>query len=581
MKHPLLAALVLFLTAPISFVHAQPNTPADLIVHNGKVLTVDAKFSTAEAVAVRNGKIVAVGTNAEVLKLKGPKTRVIDAAGHTVMPGLYDSHTHPVGSAVSEVGDPIPLLRSIPEVLDFIKKRTAETPEGKWIVIRYAFPTRLKEARFPTKAELDSVAPKHPVLYHAGPAGIANSKALEISGVTKDTPNPPAGQVVKDEKTGEPTGMLRNAYGVLKGVPGDGGVSPEKRRAAVLKLFQLYNQQGLTSIADRNAGRGDLDLYLAFQKEDVLTLRINVARSFGTSGSREEIGRRLDNLVGKDGRGGPTGVGDEWIRIGPIKIFLDGGMLNGSAYMRKPWPRGETYQITQDDYRGLLFIEPEQLKTVVEEAAKRKWQVTAHTAGEGAMDVLLDAYEFVDKIAPIKDKRFCITHANFPSQLNLERCKRLGVCADVQPAWLYKDGATLLKVLGPERMRWFQPYKSWLEYTTIGGGSDHMLRFDPLDSTNPWSPWLGIWITLTRKLENGSVLQPGEALTREQAIRLYTINNAYLHHEENEKGSLEVGKLGDLIVVDRDIMTCPVDEIKDVKVLATVVGGKVVYRLPK
>src|SRR5579883_136866 len=581
MKHPLLAALVLFLTAPISFVHAQPNTPADLIVHNGKVLTVDAKFSTAEAVAVRNGKIVAVGTNAEVLKLKGPKTRVIDAAGHTVMPGLYDSHTHPVGSAVSEVGDPIPLLRSIPEVLDFIKKRTAETPEGKWIVIRYAFPTRLKEARFPTKAELDSVAPKHPVLYHAGPAGIANSKALEISGVTKDTPNPPAGHVVKDEKTGEPTGMLRNAYGVLKGVPGDGGVSPEKRRAAVLKLFQLYNQQGLTSIADRNAGRGDLDLYLAFQKEDVLTLRINVARSFGTSGSREEIGRRLDNLVGKDGRGGPTGVGDEWIRIGPIKIFLDGGMLNGSAYMRKPWPRGETYQITQDDYRGLLFIEPEQLKTVVEEAAKRKWQVTAHTAGEGAMDVLLDAYEFVDKIAPIKDKRFCITHANFPSQLNLERCKRLGVCADVQPAWLYKDGATLLKVLGPERMRWFQPYKSWLEYTTIGGGSDHMLRFDPLDSTNPWSPWLGIWITLTRKLENGSVLQPGEALTREQAIRLYTINNAYLHHEENEKGSLEVGKLGDLIVVDRDIMTCPVDEIKDVKVLATVVGGKVVYRLPK
>jgi predicted amidohydrolase YtcJ len=214
---------------------------------------------------------------------------------------------------------------------------------------------------------------------------------------------------------------------------------------------------------------------------------------------------------------------------------------------------------------------------VVEEAAKRKWQVTAHTAGEGAMDVLLDAYEFVDKVTPIKEMRYCITHANFPSQLNLERCKKLGVCADVQPAWLYKDGATLLKVLGPERTRWFQPYKSWLQYTTIGGGSDHMLRFDPLDSTNPWSPWLGIWITLTRKLEGDGVLQPGEALTREQAIRLYTINNAYLHHEEKEKGSLEPGKLGDLIVLDRDLMSCPVDEVKDVKVLATVVGGKVVY----
>jgi predicted amidohydrolase YtcJ len=371
--------------------------------------------------------------------------------------------------------------------------------------------------------------------------------------------------------------MLRNAYGVLKGVPSEGDVTAEQKRAAVLKLFGLYNRHGITSIADRNAGRSDLDLYLSLQKDDALTLRINVARSFGTSGGREDVARRLDDLVGKDGRGGPTGAGDEWVRIGPIKLFLDGGMLNGSAYMRKPWPRGDTYQITQDDYRGLLFIQPEPLKVIVEEAAKRKWQVTAHTAGEGAMDVLLDAYEFADKIRPIRDRRFCITHANFPSHLNLERCKRLGVCADVQPAWLYKDGGTLLKVLGPERMRWFQPYKSWLEHTTIGGGSDHMLRFDPLDSTNPWSPWLGIWVVLTRKLESGAVHQPGEALTREQAVRLYTINNAYLHNEEKEKGSLEVGKLGDLIVLDRDIMACPADDIRGVTVLVTVVAGKVVY----
>lgn len=572
MTRCLFAASLLLLAGPFAFAQ-----PADLIVHNGKVLTVDAKFSTAEAVAVRAGKIAAVGTNADVLKLKGPKTRVIDARGHTVMPGLYDSHTHPVSAAGSEVGDPIPDLRSLEEVFAFIKKRAATTPEGKWIVIRYAFPTRLKEARFPTKAELDAVAPKHPVLYHAGPAGVANSKALEISGVTKDTKDPPAGQVVKDEKAGEPTGMLRNAYGVLKGVPGGGEGTAAEQRAALLKLFGLYNRHGITSIADRNAGRGSLDTYLALRKSGELTLRINVARSFGAGGTREAVGKRLDDLAGTDGRGGPTGAGDEWVRIGPIKLFLDGGMLNGSAYMRKPWPRGETYQITQDDYRGLLFIQPEQLEVVVEEAAKRNWQVTAHTAGEGAMDVLLDAYEFADKVSPIKEKRFCITHANFPSQLNLERCKRLGVCADVQPAWLYKDGATLLKVLGDERMRWFQPYKSWLEYTTVGGGSDHMLRFDPLDSTNPWSPWLGIWVTLTRKLERGGVHQPGEALTREEAVRLYTINNAYLHHEEKEKGSLEVGKLGDLIVLDRDLMACPVDEVKDVKVLATVVGGQVVY----
>jgi hypothetical protein len=574
MKRTFLAAVAVLL-APLSVFAADE---AELIVHNAKVATVDAKFSIAQAVAVRDGKLLAVGTNADVLKLKGPNTRVIDAGGKTVLPGLMDSHVHPSGAALSEVGDPVPDLRSLPEVFDYIKKRAANTPEGQWIVLRFAFPTRLKEARFPTKAELDAAAPKHPVLYHAGPAGITNSMGLKVSGVTKDTKNPGTGVVVKDPVTGEPTGMLRSAYGVLKGVPGGGeGVSAEKKRAAVKKLFSLYNEHGITSISDRNGSRGDLDLYLALQKANELTVRVNVARSFGTGGTREEIAKRLDELPGKDGRGGPTGVGDEWVRIGPIKMFTDGGMLNGTAYMRKPWPKGETYQITEDDYRGLLFVKTEQLQVLCEEMAKRKWSVTSHTAGEGAMDVLLDAYEFVDRVTPIKDLRFCITHANFPSQHNLERCKRLGVCADVQPAWLYKDGNTLLKVLGPERMRWFQPYKSWLEYTTIGGGSDHMLRYDPLDSTNPWSPWLGIWTTLTRKLERGGVLEPTEALTREQALRLYTINNAYLHKEEKVKGSLEAGKYADFIIVDRDYLTCPVDDVKDTKVLLTVVGGKVVF----
>lgn len=579
MKASVLALLTAVLTAIPSFsTNVAEDDPADLIVYHAKVVTVDAKFSVAEAVAVKGGRIVAVGTDDEVLRRKGPNTKSIDAGGKTVLPGLYDSHTHPSGAATSEAGEPLPNLKSIPEVQAYIKKKAAELPAGQWIVIRYAFPTRLKEARFPTKAELDEFAPSHPVLYHAGPAGITNSVGLKVSGVTKDTPNPPAGQVVKDPKTGEPTGMLRNAYGVLKGVPGaGGGLSAEKRREAVKKLFRLYNEQGLTSIGDRNAGRGDLDLYLGLQKAGELTVRVNVARSFGAGGTRDEIARRFEELPGQDGRGGPTGTGDEWVRIGPIKLFLDGGMLNGSAYMRRPWPKGDTHQITEDDYRGLLFIQPEQMKVIVEEAARHKWQVTAHTAGEGAMDVLLDAYEFVDRITPIRQMRYCVTHANFPSQHNLERCKKLGVCADVQPAWLWKDGNVQLKIFGPERMRWFQPYKTWLGYTAIGGGSDHMLRFDPLESTNPWSPWLGMWVAFTRKLERGGVLEPSEALTREQALRLYTINNAYLNMEEKEKGSLEPGKLADLILIDRDYLTCPVDDVRDTKVLLTVLGGKVVY----
>ncbi|MBI3823566.1 MAG: amidohydrolase [Planctomycetes bacterium] len=575
-RYLLLIALLLPCFVEITPVDGEAKVVAgpDLIVHNAKVLTVDAKFSIAQAIAVKGDRIVMVGNNEAVMNLAGRATKVIDAKGKTLMPGLYDSHTHPLGAATSEFDEELPYLKSLEDVFAYIRAKAAKLPEGEWIVLRFAFPTRFKEARFPTLAELDAVAPKHPVLHNAGPASMVNSMALKVSGVTKETKNPSNGVIVKDPKTGELTGMLRNATGVLKGVPG-GKATGKDQREAVKKLFALYNSFGITSISDRSASRGGFDLYHDLLKKDELTVRINVCPNFSPYGTREDIAKRFDNLPGKDGRFGPTGRGGIWIRIGPIKFFLDGGMLNGTAYMRQPWPPGPTYQIVEKDYRGLLFTPPEQVKIVAEEAAKRGWSVTAHTAGEGAMDVLLDGYEFVDRIVPIKDLRFCITHANFPSQQNLERCKRLGVVADVQPAWLYKDGATLEKVLGQDRIRWFQPYKSWLKYTTIGGGSDHMIKLDPRKATNPWDPWLGIETAVTRKLESGKVLMPEECLSREEALRLYTINNAYLGREEKDKGTLEPGKLADFILIDRDYLTTP--DIGGTRVLQTFVGGKMVY----
>jgi predicted amidohydrolase YtcJ len=569
-------AFLLLLACSTAVRAADP--PADLIIHNGRVVTVDAKFRIVSAVAVRAGRVAAVGDDREVLKLKGPKTQMIDAKSRMILPGLFDSHMHPIGAATTELADPPPLIRSLKDAFAFIRKQAKSRPKGDWIVLRFAFPTRFDETRFPTLAELDAAAPDHPVLFNAGPASMVNSAALKVSHITRDTPSPKAGMIVKDPRTGEPTGMIRNADSMLKGVPrASERVSAQALREGVKKLFRLYNEQGLTSIADRNGSREGLELYRDLARSGELTLRVNCSRGFNPYGTREQTVKRLEELAGKDGKDGPTGVGDDMVRVGPIKIFLDGGMLNGTAYMRQPWPAGETYQITEKDYRGLLFIPPAQLAMVVEEATKRKWQMTAHTAGEAAMDVLLDAYELVNRLTPIKPLRFCITHANFPSKRNLQRCKELGVCADVQPAWLYKDGATLAKVLSSERMRWFQPYKTWLEYTVIGGGSDHMIRFDSLDSTNPWNPWLALWVVLKRQTERGGVLLPEERLTRRQALELYTINNAYLHHEEKIKGSLEAGKLADLIMIDRDFLTCPVDEVKETRVLLTVVGGKVVY----
>jgi len=581
MKRILSAALVSMIGCSSS-----PSLPAssgfaDLIVHHAKIITVDPNFSVFEAIAIEGGRILALGPDEEIFKLAKPgKTRIIDAEGRPILPGLYDSHVHLLAASASEVSGPIPEFTTLQSAFDYIKAKAKALPENEWITVPYAFPTRLKEMRFPTRAELDAADSKHPVFYHAGPAGVVNTRALEVSGITKATANPPGGIVVKDPATGEPTGMLRGSPAVklLKRPPSLDADNPlEGKIEGVQKLLALYNQYGITSVADRDTSREGLDYFLAIQKQGKLTTRITISPDFDPSGSREEIARRLDAMPGKDGRFGPTGVGDDWIRVGPIKLFLDGGMLNGSAYMREPWPKGPAYQVVEDDYRGLLFIQPEQLKVVLEEAAKRKWQMTAHCAGEGGMDVLLDAYDATNKKTSIRDLRWCITHANFPSQRNLELCKRLGVVADVQPAWLYKDGTFMVHTLGKERVRWFQPYKTWLQYTTIGGGSDHMIRTDSIHATNPWNPWLAMWVTLTRETEGGEKPNPEESLTREQAIRLYTINNAYLHHEENDKGSLEVGKLGDLIIIDRDILSCPVDEILRTKVLGTIVGGNLVY----
>ncbi|MCS7166148.1 MAG: amidohydrolase [Gemmatales bacterium] len=557
-----------------------PTAPAaDWIIHNATIITLDPRHSRAEALAVREDKIVAIGSDHEVLKLLGPQTRTLDADGRMVLPGLIDSHVHPIDAATSELHEELPVLRSLEDVFRYIREQAQRKPPGEWIVLRFAFPTRLREGRFPTRAELDAVAPQHPVLYHAGPASMVNSVALRISGITRDTPNPPNGIIVKDPNTGEPTGMLRNATSLLKGIRGsEKPLSREQRRQALLKLIKLYNQHGLTSICDRSASREELDVYYDLYQSGDLTIRVNVAREFSPPSLRDELVRRLDELPGPDKRGGPTGVGNSWVRVGPLKVYLDGGMLNGTAYMRQPWPQGPAYQIHENNYRGLLFIRPEALTMLAEEAARRGWQLTAHTAGEGAMDILLDAYDLANRTVSIKSRRFCITHANFPSQYNLERCQRLGVVADVQPAWLWKDGSTLLRILGKERMRWFQPYKTWLRYTVIGGGSDHMLKMDSFLSTNPWNPWLGIYTAIARVTEQGDLLYPDERLTREEALRLYTMNNAYLTFEEKVKGSLEVGKLADFIIIDRDILICDAKQIPFTKVLYTFVGGRLVHQ---
>jgi predicted amidohydrolase YtcJ len=267
------------------------------------------------------------------------------------------------------------------------------------------------------------------------------------------------------------------------------------------------------------------------------------------------------------------------LRIIGIKCFLDGGMLTGSAYMREPWGLSKIYSIDDPAYRGLLYIPAEKLVPMVRAAVESNLQFTAHSVGDGAVHALLAAYEEVNKSTPIAASRPCLTHSNFMSAEAVQMCAKLGVLVDIQPAWLWLDGETLTLQFGYDRLRYFQPLKSIFEAgAVVGGGSDHMQKIGGMRSVNPYHPFLGMEITQTR-LPRGmdKPLHPEEALTPLQALRMYTINNAKIMFLDDVTGSLETGKLADLIVVDRDPLTTPAADLRHTQVLKTYVGGKLVY----
>ncbi len=558
------------------FCSAASAADADLILHNGKVVTVDKAFSVRQAIAVQDGKIVRVGTDADVLALRGPKTEVIDLGGKMVLPGLIDSHVHPNGAAMHEFDHPIPDMESIQDVLDYIRSRAQALPEGAWIHVRQVFITRLREQRYPTRAELDQAAPKHPVVFSTGPDASVNTLALKLSGITKDTP--PAdggtGYVEKDPRTGEPTGIIRSASHYIKSQPSGREPTEADRTERLLALLKDYTSVGFTGVIDRNASPGDLARYRKLLDGGALPLRMAASHAVGNTGPVEKIQENIRKAAQH-----PLVHGGPMLHIVGIKMFLDGGMLTGSAYMRQPWGVSSIYSITDPNYRGLLYISRDRLLPIVRTAAEAGLQFTAHSVGDGAVHTLLDVYEELERTTSIRKTRPCLTHSNFMSKEAVEKCARLGVVVDIQPAWLYLDTRTLAAQFGDERLRYFQPLRSlFAAGVVVGGGSDHMQKIGSFRSVNPYNPFLGMQTAITRRAKwYEGQLHPEEALSREQAIRFYTINNAHLMFLEDQTGSLEPGKLADLVVLDRDLLTCPEDTIKDTQCLRTYVGGKLVY----
>ena len=567
----------LFIGLGLLFAAAVYPAEPDLILHNGRIVTVDRRFSIQQAIAVRDGRIVQVGRSSAVLKLKGVQTELVDLKGRMLLPGLMDSHVHPTGASMTEFDHPIPDMESIRDVLDYIAARARIVKAGDWIVVQQVFITRLREQRYPTRAELDAVAPEHPVIFRTGPDASLNSLALKLSKIDRDfkVNDGGAGFVEKDAKTGEPTGILRNCSRFVPVKSSAREATEEEKRQRLVQLFRDYNSVGLTTVCDRDASEGAIKLYKGLRDANQLTVRVAVSQDVPYLGELEKIQERI-RRIGADPLFKEK---DEWLRIVGIKTFLDGGMLTGSAYMRQPWGVSDIYAITDPTYRGVRFIPEERLRVMVRTAVESGLQFTAHSVGDGAVHALLEAYDYVNKDLPVRVTRPCITHANFQSREAVQLAARLGATMDIQPAWLYLDTRTLEKQFGYKRLRYFQPLRSLFKAgVTVGGGSDHMQKVGSLRAINPYNPFLGMQTAIIRKARwYEGKLHPEEALTREQAIQFYTINNARLLFCEETRGSLEAGKLADLVVLDTDLLKCPEEKIASTRVLRTYVGGKLMH----
>ncbi len=547
---------------------------ADLILHHGKIISMDPLVSIYEALAIQGGRIVAVGTNDAVLEKYGsPSTPMLDLQGRTVLPGLVDSHVHALWAGLSEFREPLPPLDSFDAIRNYIRKQAKKTPKGQWIVVPRTFPTRLAEMRMPTRELLDAVN-DHPVLFDASYTVVVNSYALRISGITRDTPNPPNGEIVKDEN-GEPNGILKNANGLLKGLKDAENFTPDEKLQALEQMLHRYVAAGLTSVGDRAVDDEQIALYRQLKQQGRLPLRVVMTWRPGAAEPFEEIARKLNTA---DYR---TDSGDRWLKFGAYKVTLDGGMTIGTAYQRTPYGAfgKQLYGMTNPDNRGLRFVMPEKLLAIYRLAREKGWQLTAHCQGGGAVDAFLDVMEELNRDHPLARDRNHLMHASFQSPEAIQRAARLGVLADVQSPWLYFDGPALEQVFGADGMKYFFPLRSYIDAgIIIAGGSDHMIGFDKNKAVNPYNPFFQMWVEITRKTSAGTVLEPEQCITRVEALRMHTTWAAYLQFAEQERGSIEVGKLADLVVIDPDFLTCPVDEIKDIDPRMTLIEGKIVYQ---
>ena len=548
---------------------------ADVVLFNGNVITVDDKKPRAQGVAVKGGRILWVGTNEEVRQAIGRGTQGRDLKGMTVIPGFIESHNHTLMFGLGLDSIDLTKVESVEEIIALVRERASRQKEGTWITGVGYNQNELKEKRHPSRQDLDRAAPKHMVsLRHTSAHGYAvNSLALAKAGITKDRPDPEGGKIGRDVTTGELTGLLFESP-AMKMID-DIVPKPELEDLipALGKASQRFLSEGITSAMDASVGGNDIPLQIAAYQEAVdrrvLKVRHNLAiwseAVFDYCRFEESLKEARRRLLGLGIR---TGLGDDKLRIGPFKIIVDGAFSTVTAVTYEP------YGVEANDRGcGVLVIEADKLAKLASLAHGLGWQLSIHGIGDKAIDVCLDAFEAAQKSNPRRDARHRLEHCTMALPRMFDRIKKLGVIPVLQPGFIWELGDNWFRQLGKETCAKLKPFRTLLDNKIL-------MAFSSDRPVVSGAPLLGIHSAVNQKTRTGQDYAPHEKITPEEALRCYTINGAYATFEEKIKGSIEAGKLADLVILGEDLTQVRPERIKDIPVMATMVGGEFCYQRP-
>ena len=535
---------------------------ADLILWGGHIITVDPRRPAARAVAIKEGRFLKVGSDEEIQALAGNKTRRIALRGRTVTPGFIDSHQHlsQYGTDLLQVDCSPKRCKTLADIQKAVLRETRQKPPGEWVRGVGYDDTKTQPGAVLTRRELDEVAPDHPVLIQqiSGHWGVVNSKALEVGGIREDSRDPKGGAYGRDPATGRLNGILYEqaefAF-VFEGTTGQPPIIPPfslKDRIRGLRLAgSRYLASGITSVHDALVSALTMETYQEVRKRGNLRLRVYMLISIEYLPQLRALNLR-------------TGFGDEWLRIGGVKILADGGIAGRTAYLSEPYVGSED--------RGILAVESEQaLHDSIRQGHEAGFQVCVHANGDRVIEMTLDGFEKALEKFSRKDHRHRLEHCTVVNPDILKRIKRLKMLVTPFGSYIYHHGEKMIPYYGAKRVEMMFAHRSFLDYgIAVSGASD--------SPCGPYEPLLAIQSCVTRKSAAGELLAARQKITVEEAIRLYTMASAYASFEENIKGSITPGKLADAVVLGADPRKVDPHEIKDIPVEMTIVGGEIEHR---